>query len=255
MRVIAVYNLKGGVGKTSTAVNLAYLSARDGRRTLLWDLDPQGAASYYYRVKPKVKGGASRLLDKKKTLPASIKGTDFDNLDLMPADFSYRDMDLDIEDTKKPEQRIEKLLKPLRKSYDHVILDCPDSMSALSRSVFHAADLLLVPVIPTTLSMLTLERLRKYFEKGDGPAPILLPFFCMVDRRKRMHRDFCDLRRLEDNGFLSAEIPYASAVERMGIERAPLVSYDRRSNAAKAYRDLWQEVQGYIGSGVLSPGS
>ena len=94
MKIYASYNIKGGVGKTTAAVNLAYLSAADGDRTLLWDLDPQGAASFLFRIKPRVKGGGQALIQGTKTLDDAIKGTDFDCLDLLPADFTYRNMDL-----------------------------------------------------------------------------------------------------------------------------------------------------------------
>ena len=86
MKVIASYNLKGGVGKTTAAVNLAYLSARQGRRTLLWDLDPQGAATYLFRVKPRVKGGSPKLVRGSRPMLEAIKATDFAQLDLLPAD-------------------------------------------------------------------------------------------------------------------------------------------------------------------------
>jgi cellulose biosynthesis protein BcsQ len=99
MRVVATYNIKGGVGKTSAAVNLGYLAARDGMRTLIWDLDPQGSATYLFRVKPKVKGGGKALVAGRRTLDEAIKETDFDRLDLMPADFSYRNLDLDLDST------------------------------------------------------------------------------------------------------------------------------------------------------------
>ncbi len=99
-KVLATYNIKGGVGKTSAAVNLSYLAAHGGSRTLLWDLDPQGAATYLFRVKPKVDGGASKLV-RLKTDPAGlIKGTDYRLLDLLPADFSYRHMDLALDNVK-----------------------------------------------------------------------------------------------------------------------------------------------------------
>ena len=71
MKVLASYNIKGGVGKTSTAVNLAYLAAREGRRTLLWDLDPQGAATYLFRVRPRVKGGGRGLVTRKRPMEAA----------------------------------------------------------------------------------------------------------------------------------------------------------------------------------------
>lgn len=100
MKIVALYSIKGGVGKTSSAVNLAYISACKGYRTLVWDLDPQGASSFYFRVKPKVKGGSKDLIAGKRELEGLIKGTDFKNLDLLPADFSFRNLDL-VLDAKK----------------------------------------------------------------------------------------------------------------------------------------------------------
>ena len=111
MNSVAVYNIKGGVGKTSTAVNLAYLAACEGRRTLLWDLDPQAAATYIFRVRPRVKGGGERIVRARKPIDAAIKGTDFDRLDLLPADFTYRHMDLMLDRTKRPTQRLHRVLE------------------------------------------------------------------------------------------------------------------------------------------------
>ncbi len=241
MSVVAVYSLKGGVGKTSTVVNLAYLAARDGYRTLLWDLDPQGAASFYYRIKPRVKGGARRLL--KGRVDQAIRGTDFDNLHLLPADFSYRTLDQALDAARKPTRRVRKLLKPLTKAYDYLFLDCPDSLSTLLDSVFFAADVLLLPVVPTTLSLRTLDQVRAYLHDRARRPPLLLPFFCMADRRKRLHRDVLAAYADGKDGFLTTAIPFASAVERMGLRRAPLPSYDRRSRAAQAFETLWTEVQ------------
>ena len=102
MRVIATYNIKGGVGKTTAAVNLAYLAARDGLRTLLWDLDPQAAATYMFRVRPRVKGGGKALIRGTRSLDEAIKGTDFDRLDLLPGDFTYRNMDLLLDAGEEP---------------------------------------------------------------------------------------------------------------------------------------------------------
>ena len=246
MSIIAIYNLKGGVGKTSTIVNLAYLAAQDGARTLLWDLDPQGSTTFYYRIKPKVKGGAEKMVRGKRDLDRAIRGTDFDNLDLLPADFSYRKLDLALSATKQPIRRLRAMLKPLKKSYDHLLLDCPTSLSTLSESVFFAADLLLVPVIPTTLSVRTLEQIQRHLKKKAAKPPLLLPFFCMVDRRKKLHKDICAAYIDGKSGFLTTTIPFASAVERMGLERAPLPSYDHRSRATKAFEALWDEMKGKI---------
>ena len=113
MKIIASYNIKGGVGKTASAVNLSYLAAKSGYRTLVWDLDPQGAASFYFRVKPKVKGGYKSLLSHKRHMNKLIKATDYPRLDLIPADFSYRNLDLGLESSGRNGARLGKLLKPL----------------------------------------------------------------------------------------------------------------------------------------------
>jgi chromosome partitioning protein len=129
MKIYATYNIKGGVGKTSAAVNLAHLASANGDRALLWDLDPQGAATYLFRVRPKVKGGSRALVCGTRPLDDAIKATDFDRLDLLPADFSYRNLDLQLDDMKRPTRRIRQLLRPLDGEYDVVFLDCPPSIS------------------------------------------------------------------------------------------------------------------------------
>jgi cellulose biosynthesis protein BcsQ len=244
MEVVATYNLKGGVGKTATAVNLAYLAASEGSRVLVWDLDAQGAASFYFRVKPKVKGGGKALVRGRRDLDDVVKGTDFENLDLVPADFSYRNLDLQLERTKRPTRRLGQLLRPLRKEYDYVFLDCPPSISVASESVFEASDVLLVPLIPTTLSLRALDQLDAFLKRGTlRQPPKVLGFFSMVDRRKRLHRDVIDDVGSSRKRVLRSRIPATSDVERMGERRKPVLAYAPKSRAATAYRDLWTEAK------------
>lgn len=238
MKVVATYSIKGGVGKTSAAVNLAALSAQAGRRTLLWDLDPQGAATFLFRVKPKVKGGGRKLVEQRRDPFDVLKGTDVEGLDLLPADFSYRNLDLDLADAKKPLRGIARVLAPLAGSYDVAVLDCAPSISLVSESIFAAADLLLVPLIPSTLSERTLGQLREFLAGRDDPAPRVLPFFSMVDKRKRLHREV--MAGLD--GVAGAPVPSASVVEMMGARRLPVVLSHPASPAALAYRALWDEV-------------
>lgn len=246
MKVFATFNIKGGVGKTATAVNLAYLSALGGARTLVWDLDPQGAATFYFRVKAKVKGGGRKLVRGKKDIKRTIRGTDFDGLDLLPSDFSYRHMDLDLQRAKKPIRQLARLLMPLAFQYDRLFLDCPPSISLVSEGVFVASDVLLVPTIPTTLSLRTLEQLDRHLRERGPRRPEVLPFFCMVDRRKALHRRICDGTGGGAAGMLDTAIPYSSAVEKMGLYRAPLSTFARGSAAARAYDELWQEICGRL---------
>ncbi len=243
MKVIACYNIKGGVGKTASAVNLSYVSAREGRPTLVWDLDPQGASSYYFRVKPKVKGGAQGLLKRKRELDSAIKATDYDQLDLIPADFSYRNMDLDLEHFKRSTARLRKLIEPMRSDYEYLFLDCPPNISLVSENILQAADVVLVPTIPTTLSIRTLYQLLRFCDKKRYDHLKVLPFFSMVDRRKILHRDMVEDPPKTKSGFLMIDIPYASEVEQMGMRRAPLTSYAHSSPVAGAYQSLWDELK------------
>lgn len=246
MRTLATYNIKGGVGKTATAVNLAFLSAASGWKTLVWDLDPQGAASFYFRVKPRVKGGGKNLIRGHVTLDSRVKATDFPNLDLLPADFTYRHLDLHLDHTDKPIKRLAKILEPLKKEYDLLVIDCAPSISLVSESVFRAADTLLVPTIPTPLSLRTLLQLLRSLEEVKTKRLQVLPYFSMVDRRKSLHKRTAELRDEIPIPFLKTEIPYSSVVEQMGTRRAPLPSFTRASKPAKAYQELWEEVRAWM---------
>lgn len=241
MKTLAVYNIKGGVGKTTATVNLAYLAAREGFRTLVWDLDPQGAASFYFRIRPKVKG-VPRLIRRRSDLRLRVRGTDFELLDLVPADFSYRNLDLLLILNRKPKKTLRKLLRPLRGSYDVVFLDCAPSISLVSESVFFAADALLVPTIPTTLAMRTLEQLTAYVATLRR-RPQIVPFFSMVDRRRSLHRGLSEDGAAAGASFLRARIPVSSIVESMGVHRAPLPVFARGAVATSAYEELWKEIK------------
>ena len=253
MRIYATYNIKGGVGKTTAAVNLAYLSAADGQRTLLWDLDPQGAATFMFRVKPRVKGGGKALIRGKRALDEAIKGTDFDNLDLIPADFTYRNMDLLLDSDGsggsgsspggKSARKLGKLLAPLAAEYDAVFLDCPPSISLVSENVLHAADVIVVPLIPTTLSVRTVEQLAEFVDGFNGRRPDVVAFFSMVDRRKKLHREIVEKLAAERYEIAATVIPALSVIETMSVERAPVAVFAPSSAGAKAYRALWAELR------------
>jgi chromosome partitioning protein len=243
MKIFASYNIKGGVGKTATAVNLAYLAAREGYRVLLWDLDPQAAASFLFRIRPRVKGGGRALIEGTRSIGAAIKATDFENLDLLPADFTYRNLDLILDNAKKPTRKLRRLLTPLRAEYDVIFLDCPPSISLLSESVLQAADVLLVPLIPTTLSVRTLDQLTEFISGFDRQQPRVLAFFSMIDRRKRLHLEIAEQLPAQRSDFAATAIPALSMIEQMSVHRAPVTAFAPRSVAARSYAALWAEAR------------
>lgn len=243
MSTIALYNIKGGVGKTAGAVNLSYLASRDGAQTLLWDLDPQGAATYTFRIKPRVRGGTRKLIRRRYDVDGAVKGTDYPNLDLLPADFTYRHLDVLLDGLKKPRQRLRRMLKPLVREYDYIFIDCPPGISLASEAVFEAVDLLLVPTIPSPLSMRTVEQLFA-FKKKEGLRRLeVAPYFSMVDGRRVIHRRL--IREVPEKRpeFHVATIPFAADVEQMALRREPLHRYASASKSAAAFERLWEEVK------------
>ncbi len=243
MQIIACYNIKGGVGKTAAAINLAYSAAHQGYRTLLWDLDPQGAASFYLHTRAHLKGGGEAVLRKKHRLDELAVPTEHENLMLIPADISCRNLDLLLFQKKGSRTRLSKRLSPLDDDYDYLFIDCPPGISLLSENVFEAADVLLVPTIPTPLSLHTLGQISEFCEATTIQNLRILPFFSMVDRRKTLHRDTLATPPAHLPQPLAASIPYAAEVENMGVRQAPIQAFAPASVAARAYNKLWAALK------------
>ena len=243
MTTLALYSNKGGVGKTAAAVNLAYLAAQAGVVTLLCDLDAQGSSTFYFRVKPGIKRKARGLGKGNKQINESVKSTDYAALDLLPADLSHRNLDVAFDKLKHPKERLRKVLEPLHDTYDLIVLDCPPTINLLAENVFTVADIVLAPVIPTTLSLRAHEQLVAFFDANGYDKRQLYAFFSMVDGRKKMHRALIDQANQEYGNVLRSAIPYLSQVEQMGVHRAPVPVFAASSAAATAYAALWAEVR------------
>lgn len=246
-RVVSVASIKGGVGKTSAAVNLARLSASSGRRTLLWDLDPQGAATYIFDVAGRVPGGARRLVRTSRQLASSPVATSYEHLDVVPADFSLRYLDLELAQLAKPRRRISRILDRIGDRYDVVYLDCPPGISLTIDSALRATDLVVVPVVPSALPMRSFDQLAAYMraDKRLRRARISA-FLSMVDRRKSVHRAMvAELPRDRDD-VLSSWTPYSVDIEAMAVDRAPVVDARPNTPAAESYRALARELEPHI---------
>lgn len=246
MKIIALYHFKGGVGKTATAVNLAYLAAQSGTPTLICDLDPQGAASFYFRVKAEFIAGAKGLIKGGENLEKSLKGTDYERLDLLPGDFSFRNLDLKLEALNSPKTRLAKVLGDLCEEYRYAFLDCPPNITIVAENIFHAADFLLVPIIPTTLAVRSFAQLLQFFKKKNYDHKKIFAFFSMVESRKLLHRQSMAFVESRFKRVLKTRIPYAAEIERMGIYRQPVPAFSPNSPAAAAYRGLWEELEKII---------
>lgn len=243
MDIIACYSNKGGVGKTAGAVNLAYACARSGKRTLLCDMDPQGASGFYFRIKPSKKLQDQAFFDDVKRFTKAIRASDFEKLDIVPANMSFRDFDIFLARMKHSRSRLKKALKTAEHNYDVIILDCPPNISRLSENVFKVADKIVVPVIPTTLSERTFVQLLEFFKGQNFRKKKLLPFFSMVQHSKKLHKETIERMRKQHKSFLKSEIPFSTDVEKMGLHRAPVLKYAKSSAAAKAYAQLWGDVE------------
>ncbi len=241
MKTVSVYSIKGGVGKTTTAANLAWAAAQAGSRTLLVDLDPQGASSYYFRVRPRKGGKARRVIQGGDDLLDAIRASDHAGLDVLPAHLSYRHLDVLLDGMKKSRSRLRKALEAVEPDYDLVVLDAPPNITLLSENLFAASDLVLVPVIPTPLSERTWQQLQDFFADKGLPAARLRPFFSMAQTNSRIHKE--TMARLRDGErFLDVVIPRSADIERMAERREPVLVYAPTRAAAIACRALCREV-------------
>ena len=242
MKIIASYSIKGGVGKTAASVNLAYAAAKAGNETLLIDLDPQGASSFYFRIGHGKKAKDRYFFSKRNRLLKHIKGSNYKRLDILPANLTFRNFDIMLNSMSKSKRRLKEMLDLLKDEYDLIILDCPPSINLLAENIFFASDLILVPVIPTTLSELTFEQLLSFFDKNGYKKKKIRPFFSMAQSKNKLHHQTIKDLEKRHPVFMKSIIGFSTEIERMGVHREPVLAYTEKKGAAHSYRTLFNEI-------------
>ena len=162
-------------------------------------------------------------------------------------------MDLELDDSKKRTRRLGQLLRSVAADYDVVFLDCPPSVSLVSENVLHASDTLLVPLIPATLSLRTLDQLTRFVADSEGSRPEVVAFFSMADRRKRLHRDVIEAIPRDHTRIADTVIPSLAIIEQMAERRAPVAAFAPTSRARAVLRGALGRGQTLLGTALRSP--
>lgn len=236
--------MKGGVGKTTLAVNIAYEASSSGLRTLVWDLDPQGSATYILRVKPKLKKDTFKLDRNNLSLSRSIKETMWPLLDLIPSDFNLRRLDKSITEQKQFDELLRKSINTLRKNYDLLIIDNSTSASSISEAVINCSDIVFVPVIPNDMSLHTFNTFESFIKtiRQKKQKPKVFAIFNMVDGRKLLHKQILGKHLGTDSRFLKTTIPASSSIEQMATKRQPAGSFRTSFAVSSSLSALFEEV-------------
>ncbi|WP_193746726.1 ParA family protein [Blastomonas sp. AAP53] len=236
MAAIAVFNPKGGVGKTTLAINLAWEAAAMGNRTLLWDLDGQGDSTDILvdsRQPPRM--DATRLMHGIGDIAAHIVPSKVAGLDVLVPEEDMRRTDNWFVHLAQ-QQRLNRLLLQIKERYDRIIIDCPPGLGDTARRLLLVADLIIVPVIPAPLAVRGLERVRSYVVQNRGRHAPILPVFSMVDRRRSLHK-----AALRDHPDWPV-IPMTSGIEHMTSRKLPVGRIAPASAAAKVFHQLWNGI-------------
>jgi len=240
MKKMAFYSIKGGVGKSSVAVNIAFLASKSGIRTLLLDLDAQGAGSFYLNVEAVAGTNLKSLALGKHAVLDQIRASDYPGLDVIPARDGLRNLDLILD---KNESGLMPLASRLVKEYDLLVIDCPPQIGVTGEAIFALSDALMIPTIPSPLSVRTLEQVTAIFARKKLDQTIIRPFISMFDGRKKLHHQTAESIKAHFAACLETVIPYAAEFEKMGIQQAPLSRYAPSGKAGIAMQALFDEMR------------
>jgi chromosome partitioning protein len=246
-KIIAIANQKGGVGKTTTAINIAACLALKNRRTLLIDLDPQGMATLGLAKLKEPGKGIYQAMMNGKDLMDCVFGAELDNLYLCPCSPELAGVEAELYPAEHREKRLQAALEKARRYFNFMIIDCPPSLGFLTINALTAADSLIIPVQTEFLCMegipdlfQTLETVRTYFNPRLVVEGILLT---MYDERTNLSKQVADeVRRSLGHILFEAIIPRSVRLAEAPSFGKPIVLYDIKSKGAEAYLKLAEEI-------------
>ena len=249
-KIIAVANQKGGVGKTTTAVNLAACLGAQGRRVLLFDLDPQANATSGVGLEKIEGSSAYRVLLGEGSLLDKIKPTNFERLEIVPSEVDLCAADLEIARTENHLQAVSNSLKPVLDSgrFDIVLIDCPPSLGILTLNAFAASDGLLVPLQCEYYALEGISMMNRVLGqlRSAGVNPRLDIFgvvMTMFDIRTKLSNEVVgEVRNLLGAKVFETMIPRSTKLAEAPSHGKPIIHYDKYSSGAAAYELLAQEV-------------
>lgn len=239
MRTLAVFHLKGGVGKTTTAVNIAALAAQDHVRTLLWDLDPQAGASWVLGVEAAHK--QNKLWQGQTPVGPFIVSTAWPKLDVLAADLSLRKWQQTVASKADAETQMRHWLDQLSESYGLIVIDCPPSLTPQMEGVLRAVDRILVPVQPSQLSIRAYDDIRQHLSWSK--AKQWLPFVSMIDKRKPGHVRWVQEEAKHYPELLPVVVAQSASAERMLEQRSPVVHSQPDVPLARNFAALWRAIK------------
>ena len=248
MKKIALYNIKGGVGKTTTTVNLACLLAKQGLSVLLWDLDPQGGSSYFFKQENFNDNTHDRLFDRYIPIYDVIRSTDTYQIDVISNDSKFTDQFMNKASGITALNFLNKdliniTLAEVADDYDVCIMDCSPGRFQLHQNIFQASDLLLIPNVPAPLSVHCNNMLVKELQqKSQSNKTTILSFYNMVQSHKNLHKFYINNRDENQHYILNSHIPFYAEIENITLSKESIFHQLKEFKPNMYYEKLWQEI-------------